>query len=86
MKIFAQQCTRCDEYITAELINERPKHLVKWLHKWIANKFYGFPNFRSRYRGKETDQHHLKDRCEACIAGWCHYLKARERRINRHVD
>ncbi len=77
MKIFAQQCERCDEYITGELNNERPKNLVKWLHKWIANMFYGFPYYGSRYRGRKTDLHHQENRCEACTDGWCYYLKVR---------
>jgi hypothetical protein len=82
MKVFAQQCTRCDEYITGELTNERPAYLVKWLHKWIANKFYGFPYQGSNYRGRETDLDHLASRCEACAAGWCYYLKVRQYRQN----
>jgi hypothetical protein len=75
MKIFAQQCQNCDEYVTPELDNERPRCLVRWLHRWIANKFYGFPFSGSYYRGKETNLNHLQDRCEACQTGWCYYLR-----------
>ncbi|CAF3536295.1 unnamed protein product [Rotaria sp. Silwood1] len=75
MKIFAQQCKQCDEYTTGELTNKRPQYLVKWLHRWIANKFHGFHFPQSGYRGKKTDQNHLASRCEACAAGWCHYSK-----------
>jgi hypothetical protein len=86
MKIFAQQCKNCDEYITGELDNERPGYLVKWLHYWIANKFYGFPSYGSHYRGKETDLNHLENRCEACITRWCHYLKVKNRRVNTYKN
>ncbi|CAF3161247.1 unnamed protein product [Rotaria sp. Silwood2] len=75
MKIFTQQCKRCGEYITSELTNERPQHLVKWLHRWIANNFYGFHFHHYGYRGKKTDRNHLASQCEACAAGWCHYLR-----------
>jgi len=83
MKIFAQQCQNCDEYVTPELDNERPRNLVKWLHRWIANKFYGFTFNPSNYRGKETNLNQLQDRCEACQTGWCDYLKVKSRYANR---
>lgn len=84
MKIFAQQCKRCDEYITGELNNKRPIYLVRWLHKWIANKFYGFPFYGSDYLGKETSLNHLQNRCEACYAGWCYYLKVKNIHVNTY--
>lgn len=78
MKIFAQQCKKCDESITGQLDNERPEFLVKWLHKWIAHKFYGFPKSTSNYRGRKTNAPHLESRCEACAAGWCCYRKVKQ--------
>jgi hypothetical protein len=83
MKIFAQQCQNCDEYVTPELDNERPRCLVRWLHRWIANKFYDFPFHRPNYRGIEIDLNHLENRCEACQTGWCYYLKLKSRYANR---
>ncbi|CAF2947411.1 unnamed protein product [Rotaria sp. Silwood2] len=73
MKIFAQQCKKCDEYATDELDDQRCKNVVKWLHRWIAHMFYGYPFPRQGYQGRRSDQHHLANRCEACAAGWCHY-------------
>ncbi|CAF1065083.1 unnamed protein product [Rotaria magnacalcarata] len=73
IKIFAQQCKNCDEYVTAELDDQRCRNFVKWLHRWIAHKFYGYPFSRFGYRGKTIDRHHLANRCEACRAGWCYY-------------
>lgn len=73
MEIFAQQCKKCNEFITAELDNERPKHLVKWLHRWIANMFYGFHFRSSGYRGRQTLLHHETELCEACSLGLCAY-------------
>ena len=75
MKIFAQQCIRCDEYITGELVDKGPEYLVKWLHRWIANQFYHIQMYNAPYRGKRTDKKHLINRCEACAAGWCRYQK-----------
>ncbi|CAF2051294.1 unnamed protein product [Rotaria magnacalcarata] len=73
MKIFAQQCTTCDEYVTAELDDQKCRNFVTWLHRWIAHKFYGYPLPSFGYRGKKSDGPHLVDRCEACHAGWCHF-------------
>ncbi|CAF1060250.1 unnamed protein product [Rotaria sordida] len=73
MKIFAQQCKNCDEYVTGELDDQKCQNMVKWLHRWIAHKFYGYSFPRVGYRGRGSDRHHLVNRCEACEAGWCHY-------------
>ncbi|CAM4827380.1 unnamed protein product [Rotaria magnacalcarata] len=73
MKIFAQQCLNCDEYVTGELDDQKCQNFVNWLHRWIAHMFYGYPFRRLGYQGKTSDRHHLANRCEACEAGWCHY-------------
>ena len=54
MEIFAQQCKKCNEFITAELDNERPKHLVKWLHRWIAEHVLWF-SFSFFWLSRKTD-------------------------------
>ncbi|CAF0975823.1 unnamed protein product [Rotaria sp. Silwood1] len=82
MKIFAQGCKECHEYMTGELTNERPQHLVKWLHRWIANKFYGFHFSHNGYRGQLTNRNHLVDLCEACAVGCCLYRKRHDQLTN----
>ena len=74
MKFYAQQCKRCEQYSTCVLDNERPKLLVQWLHRWIANEFHGYNFPTNGYRGRNQNREpHRKNLCEACRVNWCAY-------------
>ncbi|CAF1479609.1 unnamed protein product [Adineta steineri] len=77
MKIYAQQCKKCGEYMTAEFEKERLNSLAKWLYRWIASHFYNIYFNDHGYQGRRRLAKHRDDLCEACDAGWCYYLKVK---------
>ena len=81
MKFFAQQCRTCNGYATFVLDNYRIRLLVQWLHRWIANQYYGF-RYQSRgYLGtNQRREPHLENLCDACRTGWCAYQRRQRTR------
>lgn len=78
IRIFAQQCRCCLQYVTVELDEKEIIKFSQWLHRWIAKIFYKIRLPSKRKIGSEigskNDKPHCTELCEACHAGWCSYL------------